>query len=158
MSKIKFLGIAVVLLVVTNIAVLCFVWTAGKRRPPHNLPGHEGPKQIIIERLHFDDAQIPQYDDLIQDHRRAIRALEAEVRRSKNELYMSLSGEGTAARDSLLNKLGQLQTRIEDVNYRHFSEIKALCKPEQIGSFNALTKELATFFSPSENFSAPPKD
>jgi hypothetical protein len=61
-------------------------------------------------------------------------------------------------KDSLENKLGELQRQIETVHYNHFTDIKKLCKPEQLENFNALTHDLAKFFAPERNLPPPPRD
>ena len=120
--------------------------------------GGKGPKNIIIERLHFDNEQVVQYEKLIEQHQYKLKELDERIRMTKNQLYSTLATDTAMSKDSLENKLGEIQRQIESVHYNHFTEIKKLCKPEQIESFNALTHDLAEFFAPGKNSLPPPKD
>jgi periplasmic protein CpxP/Spy len=41
--------------------------------------------------------------------------------------------------------------QIEAIHFQHFNDIKKLCKGEQIQAFNALTADLAMYFSKKPN-------
>jgi len=161
MSKIKLLSIAVALLLVMNLAILLFFFIGRPGQPPHGRPGgfdRQGPKSVIIERLHFDDKQTAEYQKLIDKHRQNVTELEDQIRDAKNGLYLTLSDEKHIGKDSLENHLGLLQRKMESIHYNHFADIRRLCKPNQLQDFNKLTQELAFFFSPGKNLPPPPKD
>ena len=158
MSKIKLLTIAVIGLLVTNTILVGFLLLKKPPVPMEAMPPgkREGPKKIIIERLHFDTAQVAQYELLITDHRKAIRQLKDSISETKNELYQSLQTDSFTGKDSLTNLLSALQKRIETVHYDHFAQIKKLCKPAQREAFNELTHELAFYFT-TERKGPPPR-
>ena len=160
MSKIKLLSIAVALLLVMNLGIVSFFVFGQPGHLRHGRPGsgREGPKRVIIERLHFDDKQVGRYQDLIDKHRHRVTELEGQIRDVKNGLYLTLADEQHAGKDSLENRLGLLHREMESVHYNHFADIRRLCKPEQLQYFNKLTEELAFFFSPGKNLPPPPKD
>jgi protein CpxP len=151
MSKLKLLQIAVIGLLLINIAALGWLFFGRPGHPPRDRSGREGPADIIIERLHFDQQQVHAYDKLISQHRSTIRRLDGEILETKNALYNTLANDSSQAKDSLQEKLGALQKEIETVHYDHFLEIKKLCKPSQAGYFNELTNDLAGYFSPGKN-------
>ncbi len=158
MSKIKLLSIAVIGLLAANIAVVCFLLL---RKPmhPEGMPQaekKEGPKQIIIDKLHFSKEQVVAYEAIIVKHREAVKGLKDSISNTKNNLYQSLKTETFAGKDSLINLLSDLQKRIETVHYEHFAQIKKLCKPEQIEDFNNLTNELAFYFTTEKKSTQPP--
>jgi len=145
MSKIKIISFAAVGLLVLNLALIAVLFTHKKHGP---LPA-ERPRNIIIEKLKFDDDQIKEYDKLIIEHRSAIEKQEKEILSNKNRLYSSLSGNT----DSLLvisleQQLGLLQIGIEQIHYKHFQQIKNLCRPDQLDPFNELMKNVSAIFSP----------
>jgi len=146
MSKINLLIIAVVSLVVINICLLgyLFFYQPKIENRPQQL--NEQPKNIIIQKLKFDDTQIKAYQDLIDEHRQNVREYNDEIREVKNELYLTLSDNNPTKVSDLQNRLAQLQKEIELVHYNHFAAIKKLCKPDQIAAFNELTAELAAIF------------
>jgi hypothetical protein len=163
MTKTRLLTIAVIGLLLVNLGILAFLFFRQPAHPPmggpgRSGPGGEGPKKIIIERLHFDTEQAAQYEKLIVAHRKQISELGDQIRETKNSLYSTLSSTTQLNKDSLETRLGEIQKQIESTHYNHFADIKKLCKPDQLKDFNALTKELARFFAPGKNLPPSPKD
>ena len=160
MSKIKLLTVAVIGLLLLN---LCTVGFLLMRKPPKHpegrMPGEqEGPKNIIIEKLHFDKEQVAQYEQLIDQHQSSVRKLTDSIKNAKNDLYRSLQEVNSTDKDALIARLGSLQRQIELTHYDHFAAIRSLCKPDQLEYYNQLTKELARFFAPPKKDGPPPKD
>lgn len=145
MTKNTLLTITVILLVMMNIAIVSFFILTKPNR--HNLHG-EGPKQQIIEDLHFDKQQIAAYELLIQEHRTAIVALEREMNSAKNTLYSSLSTNDTTNEYKLIADIANIQSQMERVHYAHFLAIKKLCHQNQLNDFNKLSQKLASYFAP----------
>jgi periplasmic protein CpxP/Spy len=143
MNKVKFLTVAVVALALLNIGLL-FFFTRGHMPPPRR----EQPRAIIIKRLHFDEAQVANYEQLIQQHRAAIKPREEAMRQLRAQLYSLLNAPSAPLQDSLQQRIGQLQIEIEATHFKHFLDIKNLCKPDQMADFEALSKELEAFFGP----------
>jgi Spy/CpxP family protein refolding chaperone len=151
MEKTKLLTITVIGLLLLNFATLGFLFISGTkdRKPPHDRPeGRHEPKKIIIERLHFDANQQKEYGQLIEWHRGEIRQLEDSIRVSKNELYLLLNDNKVdeKAKVTLINQIALFQKQIEATHFKHFEDIKKLCKPEQQVYFNELTEELGRLF------------
>lgn len=142
MNKVKFLSIIAIGLLISNLVLAGFMLF---KKPKH--PMKEGPKKIVIEKLHFDDKQVEQYETIIKEHQKKIRASDEKILNFKNALYTTLTKENsTIQRDSLINQIASVQAEIENIHYNHFLEMKALCKPEQQQYFEALTQEIATLF------------
>lgn len=143
MNKTKLLTLAVVLLLIINIATLVLTL---RKEPKHR---HGGPKMLIIEKLHFDGQQQRQYGKLIRWHRHHIDSLDFKIMETKNRLYRELLNQNPnlQTRDSLINTLAGYQKSIEATHFKHFQDIRNICKPEQMQDFNALTQELAQLFS-----------
>jgi Spy/CpxP family protein refolding chaperone len=151
MEKTKLLTITVIGLLLLNFATLGFLFISGTKghKPPHDIPeGRHEPKEIIIERLHFDANQQKEYGQLIEWHRRKIRQLEDSIRVSKNELYMLFNNDivDEKAKVTLINEIALFQKQIEATHFKHFEDIKKLCKPEQQVYFNELTEEFGRLF------------
>jgi hypothetical protein len=115
--------------------------------PPHG--GRPKPKEIIVEKLHFDTNQQADYEQLIQQHRKEITTTEDHIKNAKNQLYLLLNDEtvDVAKKDSLISLLSTYQKEIETIHFNHFRDIKKLCKPEQLNDFIELTEELSHLFS-----------
>ena len=116
---------------------------------PENPKGpikNDRPKNIVIQKLHFDKAQIAQYEDLIKEHRDQIFEKEQEISNVKMQLYNVLISNDTLQKEKLIQQLGALQSEIETIHYQHFLDIKSLCKPQQLSDFNDFTKEIVLVF------------
>ncbi|HPI54464.1 MAG TPA: hypothetical protein PLU10_07195 [Chitinophagaceae bacterium] len=142
MNKQRIISLIAILLLVMNVILLVYIQM--RKGPEHN-----GPRDIIIERLQLDKEQIIKYDTLIAHHRLAIRGAENEIRALKNQLYSQLISVDKVSpqQDSLIAKINVIQARIEYIHFAHFLEIKQCCKPDQLPYYNELTKEIAQLFA-----------
>lgn len=145
MNKTKLLSVAVIALLVLNFGILGFLFLSKKHEPN----GRKMPREIVIEKLHFDENQIVEYEKIIEEHQKAIRNLDDSIRKTKNELYQLLNEEkiNSAQKDSLYLQLANYQKQIETTHFNHFLEIKKLCKKEQLADYKNLTEELSKIFS-----------
>lgn len=148
MDKIKILTYAVIALLVLNLATIGFV--VSKPRDRHR----PEPREIIIEKLHFDETQQKEYEQLIYWHRGQIRQLDEKIRETKKELYAQLIKNEieTKTKDSLITSITVYQKQIEATHFRHFQDIKKLCRKDQMQNYTDLTSDLSKLFSPK-----PPK-
>jgi len=144
MSKMKLLVVAIGLLVAVN---LFMMWQLSKP------PGLKGPQnqKIIIEKLALDASQVAQYDQLVGAHQRNIRMYDDSMKALKKELYTeSLVTSDTAGAQTIIQKIIEVQQSIEWVHYRHFEDIRALCRPDQLPAFDELANDLASMFNPRQ--------
>lgn len=144
MSKNKFLIAVVIGLIVTNLLVIGLVVL----RKPHRPPVPKPPKEIIIERLGFNENQIKKYEALIEEHRQAIDEKDRVIRETKNMLYSQLKGNESSYKDSLIDIISKAQRDIEYLHFKHFSDIKSICTNDQMEKYNDLVNELGRIFSP----------
>ena len=143
MNKSKFLILIIIGLLISN-GILLFMFINGPKM-------HKGPKEVIIDKLHFDKEQIKIYEGYIQKHRHSINDNEDRMNELRSKLYENLSSQqDTHKIDSLLSKIASQQYIAEKINYNHFLAIKRLCKPSQQNDFNELTKEITNLFSNME--------
>lgn len=153
MSKTKLLSIAVILLLLINLTTLFLIFT----RPPRP-ERHQEPKQVIIEKLDFDNKQVKEFEILIEEHKTNINREDVKLRRLKKEIYKTLSTNEFSLKDSLINELSIVQRSIEGIHYEHFKALKKICNPEQVENFNDLTEELVRLFSPENKKPERPRD
>lgn len=160
MSKIKLLSIAVIGLLIINIGIItCLVIM----NPPHHTEDkppmkQDEPKNMIINILNFNEAQIVEYFNLIEKHKASIKLLDDSIKLIKHNLYQTLNNKTFEDKDSLINYLNKLQKQIELIHYQHFAEIKNLCKPNQLEAYKNLTNELGRFFSPTKKNPPPERE
>ncbi len=153
MNRTKLLTIAVLGLLLINISTLCVLILHKPHRPPMgevSIPPGEGPKRIIIERLHFDDAQQQQYQLLIDGHRKKMRELNDATRKLHDSLFTLLKDASIdqSKADTLMQQIAANQKQTDQLNFDHFQKIKSICKPEQLNDFNELVDELGALFAP----------
>ncbi len=140
MSKSNFLKFVILGLLISNVIVV-FLLINGRKK-------NDGPKRIIIEKLHFDKEQIKNYECYIQQHRKAINQNELTMNKLRSELYQQLKYQkNTSKTDSIISMIANQQIIAERINYNHFLEIKQLCRLDQLNNFNDLTSEIANLFS-----------
>lgn len=147
--KTGFQRLVMVLLVLNLIAVSAF-WFFN-RGNNHKNGGRDGqgagPRNEIIDRLHFDATQVTQYDSLIVIHRKMVGEKESEIQELRTALFVGVAdGISEGRKDSLVNQIGVLQADIQRIHFAHFLDIQRICKPAQQSDFALLTKDLAKMF------------
>ncbi|MBK8448565.1 MAG: hypothetical protein IPL42_00500 [Saprospiraceae bacterium] len=147
MNKVKALSIICIGLLAANIIL---IWFLVSNKPPQH--AKEGSKKEIIEKLGFDENQISEYEKLIAWHKGEIKKSNQQMIELKHKLYETLTANETATgKDSLLTEIGNLQIVLENIHYKHFQDIKKLCKPEQQKAFDAFTLEITNLFPRTQN-------
>jgi Spy/CpxP family protein refolding chaperone len=155
MNRTKLLTIAVLGLLLINLATLTFI-VLRRPHPPIKPfeesigPRGEGPKKLIIERLNFDSTQQMEYGKIVDAHRRKSRELNDEARNLHEKLYVLLKENAInkTKADSIIVLISENQKLKDNLNLEHFEQIKLICKPEQRDKFNALVDDLTLLFSP----------
>ena len=97
-----------------------------------------GPRDMIIEALHFDDEQIREYDLLITDHR-------VLMRKGKSNLYNFRKSYFLTDSDSALSLLSISYSNLESINKNHINDIMEICTASQKEDFRILIKENTLF-------------
>ena len=140
----------VIVLLVLNLIVVSAFWILGGGHKQGN-GGRDGqgggPRNEIIDRLHFDAAQVTEYDSLIVTHRKMVGEKEKEIQRLRTALFMGVSdGIDANLKDSWVRRIGVLHADIQQIHFAHFLDIQQICKPEQQGDFALLTRDLSKMF------------
>lgn len=142
MNKNRLYLFVIVGLLLSNILMAYYLFMGdGNHRPK--------PREVVIERLKFDEDQIHQFDEIIQQHQEQMAVKEEGMKILKYELYLCLNDtQNQATSDSLIMEIGIIQRDIENIIYSHFENIKKLCHNNQLNDFNKLANELAHLFAP----------
>ncbi len=143
MNKLKFLVMIIVILFAGNMILLA-VYVQHKKESFNP----DKPKNIIIERLDFDDDQITAYSMLVDEHRKVIRSKNSEILQCKKALYLHLTqtDQGKIC-DSLTSTMAKLQKEIETIHFEHFLDIKNLCNQNQLEKYELLVGDLVEIFN-----------
>ena len=132
MNKQKFYIIIIGVLILIN---LIFMWFFFNQ---NNSLKEGGPRNMIIETLHFDEEQIRKYDLLIKDHRLLMR-------NAKNELFNFRKSYFLSSSDSVLSLLSSSYIYVESINKNHINDIMKICNLSQKEGFRILIKENILF-------------
>ncbi|MBE2288099.1 MAG: hypothetical protein IAE95_00995, partial [Chitinophagaceae bacterium] len=159
MEKSKFYLLIILGLLLSNGMLVAYLFRNGEHgTPPPALHGklHRGPRDLIIKRLRFGDEQVAKYDELIKWHRQEIDNADRRVIELKNTLYIGLTkAADTLQTDSIISEIALVRKHIEEVHYKHFRDIRALCKPDQLTEFDELTRDMASLFAPERGHKPP---
>ena len=132
MNKQKFYIIIIGILILINLTLMWLFFNQ------NNSSKKCGPRDMIIEALHFDDEQIREYDLLIKDHR-------ILMFKGKSELYNFRKSYFLTDSDSALSLLSNSYSNLENINKNHINEIMEICNSSQKEDFRIVIKENALF-------------
>ena len=132
MNKQKFYIIIIGVLILINLTLMWLFFNQ------NNSSKKCGPRDMIIEALHFDDEQIREYDLLIKDHR-------ILMFKGKSELYNFRKSYFLTDSDSALSLLSNSYSNLENINKNHINEIMEICNSSQKEDFRIVIKENVLF-------------
>ncbi len=138
----RILTIAVVLLLVVNIAMLIFML---KGRGHHDMkkPGG-GPFDMMVKELNMTEQQQTEFKKLKDEHFTAIKPVFDSVRTLKKSLFGLVKEENLS--DSMVNNysslISQQQAIIDKLTINHFRKVRALFSGDQKEKFDNFTQKM----------------
>lgn len=139
----KFLSIAVVLLLIANVALVAFMFF-GKEKKHDPREGGKSPFDRLVKEIGMTDTQKKEYDSLRQIHFSNIRPLFDTMRTTRQALF-NLMKEQTN-NDSLVNvytiRISDKQVEADKLTLAHFRRVRALFTPEQQQKFDAFVQKM----------------
>jgi Spy/CpxP family protein refolding chaperone len=157
MNQNKFSKLLVGVLLLVNIMAIVIIWVLvsgeqslppfSKDKPPFS------PVEMMRRELELSDNQTKEFDAMFKAHRKETGEVFAQMNKLREELSLNLFiGEENKARtDSILNEIGQLQTKSERLRYNHFIEFISICTPEQKEKLKPMLKKILSGKPPHEN-------
>lgn len=141
-SNNKILTIAVILLLLTNIALVVFMFMGKKDN--NRSRGRRDPFAEMVKELNMTDQQQKDFKQLKEDHFKNIRPLVDSVRAAKTAFF-SLIKE-PAVSDSLINvygsKVTEQQAVLDKMTFEHFRRVRSLFNPEQQPKFDSFLQKM----------------
>jgi protein CpxP len=146
----RYLVYIIILLVILNMSTLLMVWIG---RPSHRSanrgpvsPEHEKARveQLLKDELGFDETQTEQYLMMRQEHHKRVTSLRHEIRQLKKQMFDEVLQDNPQPMlsDSLLRLAQEKQANLEQLTFKHFLDLKKLCKPEQRDKLKLLMHEV----------------
>jgi len=136
-NKSKVLLLIIGILLVSNIAMLCF-FLMQKDAHPERPDRKAVIASFLKKEIGFNKAQLAQYDTLSNRHRENMKATFEGMRNRKDEQFKTLAAAGFS--DSVMEQLagqsGAEQKAIELRMFTHMRSIRDLCTPAQQPKFD----------------------
>jgi periplasmic protein CpxP/Spy len=128
----KILTIAVVLLLVTNVALVAFM-IMGKNKRSEKTSGSKSKSDMMAKELNMTEEQKKNHKLSKEEHLKKVKPLFDSIRLTKTTLY-SLLKDSTVSEstiNSYCQKIGETQTAIEKLTFAHFKRKRNLFTAEQ---------------------------
>ncbi len=144
-SKNRALILLIVVLLLTNIAVLAyFLWP----KEPDRTQNTDKNKYRLLEPLKnevgFSDSQIAEYKKIRDSRTGRIRSKVDDLRKVRVNFYHLMSSQNV--NDSLLNaaadSIGYRQKLLDLETFEHFKILRKLCTPEQEAKYDSMVQHL----------------
>jgi len=146
-----------VALLVANTFTLIHYWKVRGDGPPS---GRGSIQTFLIRELSLDEAQAAAYEGMIRNHRRMADSMRHEIRRAKEDMFELLKDPagGDSIRRAAAFRASGLIAAMDLQTMSHFSQLRAICRPDQQARFDDLLKEVAGMisFGPPPRHSGPP--
>ncbi|MEN8786397.1 MAG: hypothetical protein ABF264_06815 [Flavobacteriales bacterium] len=135
--------IIIIALLLVNIVLLITLYLGKPSLQQQNLP-----KDLIINRLGFEEMQIADFEGIVVEHFTEVRKIQEEVREYKREINSGLLLDKPVMNDSVNRLLSHSFKKMEELHFKHLSDIKEICNPEQKKKFDKMVPELGRIFGP----------
>ncbi|MBD1207791.1 MAG: hypothetical protein H9535_05150 [Ignavibacteria bacterium] len=154
MKRETLLTLAVAALLVLNLGIMTYLFVS--HRPPSESeekpPKGKKIDELVITRLHLDEAQQATFKTLKREHRLTMESLDREYRDVVEQYFLLVlrTSIDAARRDSLQRLLENLHGQKISTTFRHFTKIKTICSPKQQPAFEQLLPELSRMMLPPQ--------
>jgi Spy/CpxP family protein refolding chaperone len=159
LTKSHILSVLVVLLVCINLTTLATIWL---NKPFDAMKAQQaGPKQMIIERLHFNEQQQQAFSFLVDEHREQMKALRRSILESKEAFYANLGNEEADSAETYAHiaDISRFEQQAGKITFEHFRKVRSICDPRQKREFDKVIGGLLRSMTPGshhEQFGSPP--
>jgi Spy/CpxP family protein refolding chaperone len=142
-SNNRILTIAVVLLLIANIALVAFM-VLGKNKDTRRDGGKGGPFEKMVKEIGMNESQKKQYDSLRELHFSIIRPLFDSMRSARQSLFKLIKED--SINDSLVNvytsRITEKQIQADKQTLYHFREVRAMFSGEQQKKFDDFVQKM----------------
>ncbi len=140
----KILAIAVVLLLITNIALVFFMFREKDKHTARYAGGKGDASEMMAKELNMTEQQKKDHRQLKEEHFKNIKPLFDSLRSAKTAFF-SLIKDSTVS-DSLMNaysqRISERQSTIDKLTFAHFKRIRNLFTAEQQPKFDEFVQKM----------------
>lgn len=157
-SKNKWVGIALLILVLLNLGTLTTLWLTRPNRPGPPAKADSGVVDFIVQELGFDSAQKRQLILLREEHQQKMRQVRRKNRDAKNVFFELLKDSSISeeALDKAAIASAAFDAETDKLTFLHFKEIRKICTPEQQKKFDLVIQEVLRMIAPPPPDGNPP--
>jgi protein CpxP len=138
----KFLSIAVLLLLLVNIALVILLVT-GKGKPGPKHGDRKGPWEMIEKDVNMNESQKKEFEQLRDEHLKRIHAKYDTVAGLKATLFgLKAANVNDSIITSYLQQISKLQTEGNRLSYQHFQDVRKLFSGEQEKKYDEFIEKM----------------
>lgn len=143
-SNNKILSIAVVLLLITNIALVIFMVKGKNQHEVKRSNGKGDPFETMAKELNMTEQQKKEHLQFRDEYFKATKPLFDSVRLAKSAFFALV--KDTTASDSVLTfsnkKISEIQSAIDKLTFEHFRRVRALYIGEQQKKYDEMVQKM----------------
>ncbi|MBP6477697.1 MAG: periplasmic heavy metal sensor [Chitinophagaceae bacterium] len=140
----KFLVIAVILLLIVNIALVAFMVIGKDKKPQSGRDGSKPAFEKMVNELGMNETQKKEFDSLREAHFATIRPLFDSMRITRQALY-NLIKEDTL-NDSLVsaysNNITEKQSRADKLTINHFRTVRKMFSGDMLNKYDEMVQKM----------------
>ncbi len=140
----KILFIAVIVLLLVNIALLIFMWKGKQSDQTRRQPAANGPFETMASELNMTEQQKTQYKSLRDQHFSNIRPLLDSIREVR-KYFLKLMQRANANDSDLASyshRIAEKQAVIDRMTLDHFRKVRALFSGDQQKKFDDFIQKM----------------
>jgi len=139
----KILAFAVVLLLVTNVILLIFIWKGKDKHEPKR-PSGNGPFEAMVKELNMSERQKDDFKKLRDEHFAQVKPLFDSIRRYRSSFFEMIK-DPRITKDSLIGyskRVAEKQAMIDEMTFEHFKKVRALFSGDQQKQFDEYMQKM----------------
>lgn len=144
MKNTKILSIAVVLLLITNIALVAFMLMGSKKPDKNPPPDRTKPSREMVEELGMTEQQQAEFTKLKEEHFKNVKPYFDSVKAAKSAFYNLV--KDPAISDSLINafsnRVCEKQAELDKMTLNHFRQVRNIFTTEQQPKYDARIQKM----------------
>ena len=143
-SNIRLLWISIIVLILLNLVTLGALWTTRShhalsrwdRRFERSDKGTGNQESYFRDRLKLNDDQASKFKDIKSKQKEELEKKFSEIRSIREQLMVMVQKQDfNDSAKIMIDKISQIQSEVEKLNYNHFREILNLCDDNQKKEF-----------------------
>ena len=139
----KLLVLLVAVLLIANLALMFYFFVFRSEHKP-DPPSSHPVSDFVQKQLGFNADQAARFQQLVSDHKQAVKPVIDDIKKLKDSLYNLLQKpQDDSMAVNLIDKIGERQKDWELMIFHHFQKVRAICDSSQLPKFDSLVHRMA---------------